>query len=515
MILSATTASSTGISTTLINLIHQEPLLQQVVQLFKTMATEIPSASLWLVGGAVRDALHQGTLGTDWDMVPCGIEDLNNFCEIFSATIAHELHGTLVPLHEALGMHRVVIKVNGEDASERVIYVDIAACQGETITSDLARRDVTINAMAVRLDGETMEFVDPHNGAADLKAGLIRAISEQNLVDDPLRLLRVYRMAASLQATAIDETTQQWITNHASLLWNAAPERITSEWLRLLSAPPCWPWLISMGQSGLLEVLLPELTATRAIPPNSHHHLPLWDHTLELVNQAETTVFESLPKALQTDLQTPLHRGYTGNGITRQGLILWGCLLHDIGKPATHEILEDGRHAFHGHDRVGEGLTEAICERFKLGREWSTTLALLVRWHLYPCAFTPQSPRKSLLRFYRRLGHRTEDLLVLALADRLSTRGPAVSNEQVTQDLNDLHGLIDDYRNFRPALEQAPLLGGGDVMALLNLSPGPAVGNALKAVREKQLLGELTTPEKASQWLLHKNSSWQERGDDE
>jgi UTP:GlnB (protein PII) uridylyltransferase len=270
-----------------------------------------------------------------------------------------------------------------------------------------------------------------------------------------------------------------------------------------------------MGQSGLLEVLLPELTATRAIPPNSHHHLPLWDHTLELVNQAETTVFESLPQALQSELQTPLHGGYTGNGITRQGLIHWACLLHDIGKPATHEILDDGRHAFHGHDRVGEDLTKVIAQRFKLGNDWTQTLTQLVRWHLYPCAFTPQSPRKSLLRFYRRLGHRTEDLLVLALADRLSTRGPAVSNEQIAQDLNDLHGLLQDYRDFRPALEQPPLLGGKDVMGLLNLVAGPAVGNALKAVREQQLLGELSTPEAAKEWLLSQTTYWQTHGESE
>jgi len=509
---------STHTSATAIEkLIRHEPLLQQVVGIFETLKTTLdePNATLWLVGGAIRDALHQDTLDTDWDMVPCGIEDLNAFCEIFSATVAKALNGSLVPLHEALGMHRVVIKDRGEDASEQVIYVDIAACQGQTITDDLSRRDLTINAMAARLDGNSADFFDPYDGAADLKAGIIRAISEQNLIDDPLRLLRVYRMAACLQATAIDDTTQQWVTQHAALLWNAAPERIATEWLRLLSAPPCWPWLVAMGQTGLLEVLLPELTATRAIPPNSHHHLPLWDHTLELVNQAETTVFSSLPQALQEELQAPLHHGYTGKGITRQGLIHWGCLLHDIGKPATHEILDDGRHAFHGHDRVGQGLTEAICKRFKLGRDWSTTVMMLVRWHLNPCAFTPQSPRKSLLRFYRRLGHRTENLLVLALADRLSTRGPAVSDEQITQDLKDLHGLLQDYREFRPALEQPPLLGGKDVMALLNLSAGPAVGNALKAVREQQLLGELSTPEAAKAWLLASNAYWQTQGDHE
>ncbi|MDH4378522.1 MAG: HD domain-containing protein [Vampirovibrionales bacterium] len=497
-------------SQTLKGLVEKQPLLQQVVHLFQTMTEKTPNASLWLVGGAVRDALHTGKLGTDWDMVPCGITNINDFCEQLSRTLATRLQGTLVPLHEAFGMHRVVLK----DGSERIIYVDVAACQGGTITDDLSRRDLSVNAMAMRLDGDTAEFVDPYQGANDLHIGLIRAISKQNLIDDPLRLLRVYRLAACLQASSIDEVTQGWIKQHAALLWNAAPERITTEWLRLLSAPPCWPWLVAMGQSGLLEVLLPELTPTHAIPPNSHHHLPLWDHTLELVNQAETTVFPSLSTALQNELQVPFHEGYTGNGITRQGLIHWACLLHDIGKPATHEILDDGRHAFHGHDRVGEDLTKAMAKRFKLGNDWTQTLTQLVRWHLYPCAFTPQSPRKSLLRFYRRLGHRTEDLLVLALADRLSTRGPALSDEQVTQDLSDLHGLLQDYREFRPALEQPPLIGGKDVMVLLGIPPGPALGNLLKIVRDKQLLGELSTQEEAEQWLLLQNGNWQERGAD-
>ncbi|MFN8614714.1 MAG: HD domain-containing protein [Vampirovibrionales bacterium] len=478
--------------------IANQPLLAAVVQSFHQFVQAIKQPTeLWLVGGAVRDAFQWGTLGADWDVVPVGLSPTQ--CEEWAQQLATTLSATWVPLHPEWGMQRVVISLDAEGP----IFLDISACQGLTLNEDLARRDLTCNAMAVGLvvPPDSKTWLDPFNGLHDLSAGCIRAVSQANLVDDPLRLLRVYRLAATTQATRLDADTEGWVAAHAHRLWQAAPERITTEWLRLLSAAPCSFWLQAMGRSGLLEVLLPELSPTRQIPPNSHHHLPLWEHSLELVHQAETAVFTALPPALQNDLTVPLVKGYSGAGITRQGLIHWGCLLHDVGKPDTHQILEDGRHAFHGHDRVGEAITQAIAERFKLGREWTQTLCMLVRWHLYPCAFSPRSSRKSLLKCYRRLGHRTEDVLVLAMADRLSTRGPSVTTEQVTSDMADLHGLLADYQAFRPTLQQPPLLTGHEVMATLGLLPGPAVGQVLQQVRDRQLLGELQSSQEAIDWI--------------
>lgn len=467
---------------------------------------EATLADLYLVGGCVRDFCHNGTVSDDWDLVTVGESAL-----AIGKRLAKQLNGRLVHLHTddtQPNWHiiRVVWWPNGgvnesSEANEETppVSIDIADAFGGSLGNDLARRDLSINAMAIHLAHG--EFVDPFNGQQDLATKTIRALSFENLADDPLRLLRIYRFAAQFNAASITSETQAWVSELASKLTNVAPERIQQELLKLASQRHTAQWFTGMANNGLLQKLLPEWQALPSIPPNSHHHLPLDEHTLELVHQLETSVWASLSPAWQDYLMSPIDKA-NPHLPNHKAVVTLGCLFHDIGKPTTHVITDEGKHTFIGHERVGETMTNAITKRLTFPKAVANPVADLVRWHLYPCAFGKTSPQKSQLRFYRRLNQWTPDLLLLAMADRLATRGPAITDQIITEAMDDLDYLLAGYPEFAKDAQTPLLLSGHAIMELLNLSPGPAVGQWANRLRDVQLLGQITTADDAKVWLL-------------
>jgi putative nucleotidyltransferase with HDIG domain len=458
----------------------QTPLLRAVRE-----AAQILGGQAWLVGGAVRDWLLTGELPLDLDftLIDCPAETL-------AAYLAESLSGHLVPLDLVFGIHRVVL-ADG-------LQLDLADALQNNLEADLARRDLTINAMALNLD--TGELLDPFDGQGDLGRGQIRMLSAATLLDDPLRLLRVFRVAASIQAQAIEPDTLAVVRDHAAAIWQAAPERIHYELFRLLNSERCFPYLHSMADCGLLEALIPDLTPMKAIGAGGFHHLGLFDHTLELVRQAERLLPECPPET-QEWLRSPF------NGVvSRMGLLKLGCLLHDIGKPATMGTRKDAIHGtrltFYQHEEVGEQMAEPWLRKMKVGNDVREHVKTLIRWHLYPCQFGPDSPRRSVLRYYRRLGGATLDTTLLALADRHSSCGEWLTPEALRQSHEAHLWLMATYHQEQGTLLAPRLLGGQEIMHLLAIGPGPEIGRYLDALQEAQQLGEIKTPEEAAQWLL-------------
>ena len=441
-------------------------------------------ACLYLVGGAVRDGLLYNQLPNDLDMAV-----IDGSSQKLAAQIAAELNGRIITLDERWGIYRVIL------VSEDNLTLDFADALENNIERDLARRDLTVNAMAISLADGTL--LDPHNGMADLNQRHIRMIVAQNMLDDPLRLLRVFRFAAAIDAHRIDPDTVTCVEQYREKLLESAPERIQYELLRFFDAPHCFPHLHTMGQCGLLEVILPELTATRSIPSNGHHHLGLFDHTLELVNQCER-LFEEFPEEAQQKIRQPFN-----GAVSRLALNKLGCLLHDIGKPATRAVKEGSpeRLTFYGHDRVSEEMTDAIARRLRLGNDIAEFVKKLVRWHLYPCQFSPTSSRKSLLRFFRRMGEDTPDVILLALADRHSTLGPEMAGEKLQRDHQNHLWLLKRYFEEIATLKLPPLLTGHDIMTILNIRPGPKIKEVLTALEEAHQLGEIATGDDARAWV--------------
>ncbi|HEY9744746.1 MAG TPA: HD domain-containing protein [Oculatellaceae cyanobacterium] len=461
-----------------------QPLVQRVQALVKQAGGQA-----YLVGGAVRDCLSQHMVSKDLDFVLLNCQAAN-----LAKQLADLEQGHLVPLDWDFGIHRVVFD-NG-------FVVDLADALENDLQTDLARRDLTVNAIA--LDLETGSPIAPHHGLDDLQAKRIRMISEANLLEDPLRLLRVFRFAALLPAESIDADTLAVVRQHADAIWQAAGERIQYELFRFLSADHCFPYLKLMADNRLLEVLLPDLTPMRKIHSSGFHHLGLFDHTLELVRQAERW-FPELPTKTREWLQQPFNPA-----VTRFGLVKLACLLHDIGKPATMGTKEDPvygqRLTFYGHEEVGEKMAEPLLRRFKVSNDVMAYVKKLIRWHLYPCQFGPESPRKSVLRFYRRMGEETPDVTVLALADRHSATGPWLQPGELEKAHAAHIWLLENYEAESETLQIPRLLNGKTIMELLNLGPGPHLKTLLDALQEAQQLGVISNPDEAKDWLL---SHWQ------
>lgn len=461
----------------------QAILQDSIVQAVRDLAVSHQGRA-WLVGGAVRDWLLTGALPEDLDfmLIDCR-------AEVLAKKLADERGGHLVPLDEDFGIHRVVF-----DGGP---VVDLSDALQNDLQTDLARRDLTVNAMAIDL--QSGELIDPYMGQLDLKENRIRMVRAENLLDDTLRMLRVFRFAALLHASEIDPATLDVIREHHAKIWESAGERIQYELFRFLSVEKMYPHLETMAETGLLETLLPDLTPMRAIGGSGFHHLGLFDHTMELVQQVEELIDE-IPEQARAWVRQPF-----SPSVTRFGLIKLGCLLHDIGKPSTMGEKDDPVHGkrltFYQHEEVGEEMAGPLLARLKVSNEVKAFVKKLIRWHLYPCHFGPESPRKSVLRFYRRMGEDTPDVVLLALADRHSACGPWITEAEIAASHGEHLWLLENYFAEEPVLKTPRLLNGHQIMEILGIGPGPKLKEILDALQEAQQLGEITTEDEAATWV--------------
>lgn len=440
-----------------------------------------------LVGGVVRDLLL-GRPALDWDVAV--LADASQVAH----SVAEALEGRLVPLDAERGIFRIVV----DDQ-----LIDITRAE-QNLTHDLTRRDLTINAMALPLTpaavaalagGDWADFlVDPTGGLQDLHSGTIRAISEANLVDDPLRLLRVFRFASQF-GFHVEPTTRQWLMRHASKLRQVAPERILKE-LYLTLQGHVSPLLDLFRETGVLTALFPELLAMEQVPANDHHHLALFEHSLEVVRQLENLDIERLPEPLRIreHLQTHLTHEHR-----RLPWLKLGALLHDVGKPATY-TLDGDRARFIGHEKVGAEMAEAMAGRLKMATGEKRYVCGLVRHHLRPGLLTNDFPpsKRALYRYFRDLEDSALDVALLGLADRLSTQGPAIS-EADNQRFFETVALVAETA-FNRSVQAPPVINGRQLMEALGLTPGPEVGRLLELIREAQATGEVTCADDAINW---------------
>ena len=230
---------------------------------------------VWLVGGAIRDAAL-GRATSDLDLACADARGL-------AARLARDFRGTLVTLDEKNAVYRLVLPAARGAALKQI---DVAGLMGKTIHEDLQRRDFTINAVALELGSalsatlNAKSFLDPRGGLKDLAVGLIRAEIESNLTDDPLRLLRAFRIAAQLDLV-IEPATLKAIHRHRRLVREPAPERVHAELLSLLAVPGASRWLKRMDECGLLTELFEELEPARRCAESYYGPGGVLIHTLD------------------------------------------------------------------------------------------------------------------------------------------------------------------------------------------------------------------------------------------
>lgn len=447
------------------------------------------SLNLYIVGGLLRDCFLASFQGR-----PVAVKDIdyavqNGSAFTFARQVASALGGHFVALDQKNDTARVVF-------TDQEISLDFAGCVGGSIESDIHRRDLTINALA--WDPQTPDSVlDLTGGIADIKTKVIRAVTERAFVEDPLRILRAFRFAAMIEAV-IEPDTVEWLRRHVSLLSAVAAERVNLELFTTLNFDSA-DLLVTMGQCRILEAIFPELTETRRVTPNAFHHLGLFDHSLDTVPQLESRL-PSVPTWVKENVKQELSAC-----VTRLAATKLACLLHDIGKPKTWVINEEGRHTFYGHDSIGAEMCEAIAQRMKWSRPVERFIVKLVKWHLRPGALFHQGEptERAVRRFYRSVGDDLPELMLLAFADFAATRGPGLMGENRHLLEDHLNELLAGYRVFiEEDRQRERLLDGRRVMELLAIPPGPIVGEILSALDEAQEFKEVQDRTAAEHFVL-------------
>jgi poly(A) polymerase len=441
----------------------------------------LPGESVWVVGGAVRDGLL-GRPTDDVDLVvPGDVEPL-------ARRLAKAKGAAAFPLSEAFGAWRVTERGGAWQA-------DLMPREGETIETDLARRDFTVNAMAEPLEGG--EIVDPFGGRADLEAGRMKLVSPGALDADPVRIMRLARLAIEL-GFDLDPSAREPARAAAPRLAEAAAERTFAELRRMLTGPRPHLGIALLDGLGALEVILPELTGQRGVEQNRYHHLDVYGHSLEAL--VRLTELEADPSPLgehagaaMAVLAEPL-----ADELTRGQALRFGALLHDAAKPQTRGETPEGRVTFIGHDQRGAEMARAALGRLRASERLQAFVADLTRHHLRLGFLVHRAPlsRREIHAYLRACEPVEVEVTVLSVADRLATRGHK-ADEAIARHLALAHELLGEALRWRAGGPPAPLVRGDLLAGELQIEPGPELGRVLRELEAAQFAGEIGTQEEA------------------
>ena len=309
-----------------------------------------------------------------------------------------------------------------------------------------------------------------------------------------MRLLRVFRFY-SILGFELDENLIEVIKKYSVLISNPAKERVLYELMKLFSGKSADLALLKMDEWGLLELIFPFVKELKQVPPNLHHHLDLFHHSIETVKQVQM-LYENSSDVVKEHLEK-----VDFGGFSRLAHLKLACFVHDIGKFSTWTIEEDtGRHRFIKHDDVGSKLIVPILKSLTFSNKQIEYLKLMIKKHMYPTAVVsaPDLSEKVMMRFVRKMEDDAIDNILIAQADRLSARGPEITDDIVNENITALNNLLNFYLEAKETLKPLPkLLDGNDVMKILNIPPSKQLGDIIKALLEAQISGDVTTKEEA------------------
>jgi len=450
---------------------------------------------IYLVGGSVRDLLIGNQTIKDIDLLmPSGSEEV-------ARSFADVIGGSFFFLDEERRITRVV-----KHEADGAVQFDFTNFERADLHADLARRDFTVNAMAIDLkvflaQGSLDGLIDLFDGREDVRQRLIRAADPTVFDDDPLRLLRAVRFAATL-GFSIEKRTADQIRGRADLVTKPSAERIRDEFFQVLSVPGAGRHLLLMESLGLLRKLLPELDPLKEFAPGKHHLYDIFTHSVRTAEYVDS-VMEDLP-----DL-SPGHAGealaHLDEGlepfVTRKAALRFACLLHDNAKSETFSRDGEGDIHFFGHDAIGADKATFICQRFRLSNETASIVSRLIRHHMRPLNLSaPGGPsRRALYRYCRDLKDAVPESIVLSLADAKATL--EVMPAEGFTDTQELSGQVLEfyYSKFLKA-EAKPFVTGKDLIAR-GMKPGPRFRDVLDEVKERQAEGTLKDRQEALEYL--------------
>lgn len=435
----------------------------------------------WLVGGAVRDRMLARDTA-DFDVATAGPPG-RLARALAKATGAHRFS-----LSDAFGGWRVV-------ARDRRWQVDVLPLSGASIEDDLRARDLTINAMAEPLAGGVL--VDPLGGQSDLARRRLRMVASSAFADDPLRVLRLARIACELEF-AIEPDTVGAARTQAPGLARVSAERVFVELSRLLSADQAPNGLTLMDELGITAVVLPELAALRGVEQSKYHHLDVHEHTRAVL--AETIAVERDPEpvfgehaqGVRAVLAEPL-----ANELTRGEALRFGALFHDVAKPTTRDVTAEGRITFFGHDAAGAEMAAAVLRRLRASERLCEYVSALTRHHLRLGFLVHQTPltRRAVYDYLKACDPVQVEVTVLSVADRLATRGSG-SERAIARHLELARQLVGEALAWRRNPPRPPVRGD-QLARALRLAPGPEIGRLLAELEAETFAGEIAGREDA------------------
>ncbi len=421
---------------------------------------------LSLVGGPVRD-LFLGRVSPDLDFTT----DATPEEIIHVVTGWADTHWDIGRAFGTIGIRR------GHDTLEVTTYraeaYDPASRKpqvrfGDSLDDDLLRRDFTVNAMALRLP--SFELVDPHGGVRDLYAGLLRtpATPEQSFSDDPLRMMRAARFAAQL-GLKVAEEVRTAMTQMAGRLQIVSAERIQAELVKLICGAHPRAGVDVMVETGLADIVLPEVPALKLTDDEHHRHKDVYQHSLQVMEQA-----------------AQLETGPEGPVPGPDFVLRFAALMHDVGKPKTRRFEPGGGVSFRHHDVVGAKLTRKRMQALKFDKETIRAVSHLVELHMRFYGYGDQGWTDSAVRRYvTDAGDQLERLHRLTRSD-VTTRNRKKA-ARLARNYGELEARIAQLQEQEELAKIRPHLDGKQIMEILEIPPGPVVGRAYNFLLEHRM----------------------------
>lgn len=454
------------------------PVVMDLGLLFERAGFEVS-----LVGGPVRDLLL-GISSVDLDFTTNATPDETLAVVKGWADATWDIgrdFGTIGIRRGDFQIEVTTYRAEAYDADSRKPLVAF----GRRLEDDLFRRDFTINSMALRLP--SLELVDPFGGQADLEAGLIRTpgTAEDSFSDDPLRMMRAARFAARFDFDLAPEVLAA-MSDMAGRLEIISAERVRDELTKLICAPYPRKGIDLLVESGLADLVLPEVPALKLEVDEHHRHKDVYQHSLKVLEQAI---------AQET--------GQDGAVPAPDFVLRFAALMHDCGKPATRKFEPNGAVSFLHHDVVGAKIVKKRMRALRFDNDTIKAVARLVELHMRFYGYGDSGWTDSAVRRYvRDAGDLLERLHRLTRAD-VTTRNKRKAN-RIAHAYDDLERRIEELAAQEELEAIRPDLNGEQIMQILDLKPGPVVGKAYKYLMEVRLdegaLGEEEATRRLKAW---------------
>lgn len=407
---------------------------------------------IYLVGGVVRDLILKRSI-KDWDLTTSATPE--QIKEIFPQGFSNNNFGT-VGISTPMGI--VEITTMRKESNYQDFRHPLEVSWTEIIEEDLARRDFTINSMALKkVNNSTFELIDPFHGETDLTNSIICANGDPKIrfSEDALRLLRAIRFASQLGFT-IEDHTFQAIKDNAKLIEEISWERIRDEMLKIVSAPYAYEGMMLLRNSGLMLYILPEIERCFGLVQEGPKHDRVYDigeHSLLSLKFCPST-----------------------DPITK-----FATLIHDVGKPDTANTQSDGNVTFYGHDVVGGRIAKQICQRFHFSNKEIDKICKLVRWHLF--TVDENQTDAAIRRFIKNVGlENIEEMMALRVGDRLGGGTPKAISWRMEEYSKRIKQVLE-----KPFSVTDLKINGKDVMEILSIPPSRKVGEILDQLFQEVL----------------------------